>query len=43
MAPQNKEGQKLKKPNYQTLQRPVPKHPKKLLYDVLLLSKFKNN
>jgi len=32
MAPQNRGGQKLKKTNFQMLQRPIPKHQKKSFY-----------
>jgi hypothetical protein len=40
--PQNKGGQKLKKKNHRTLQKPIPEEPKNSLYVALLLLKFKD-
>jgi len=43
MAPQSKGGQKLKKKNHFTLQRPILKHPESSFYVVFLLLKFQHN
>jgi hypothetical protein len=41
MVLQNKMGEELKKTNHQTLQRPIPKHPKNFFDIGLLILKVK--
>jgi hypothetical protein len=43
MAPQSREGQKLKNTNHRTLHKTEIDHPKKSLYVALLLLEFKND
>jgi hypothetical protein len=43
MVLQSKGGQKLRKINHSTLQRPILKHPESYFYVVFLLLKFRND